>query len=44
MLLTNDLTNICSEITQIRLIYEWLTLARFEGVENSGRNECVLHR
>ena len=47
ILLTNDLTNICSEISKIRLIL-WMDSAckvnRLEEVEKLSRNECNLHR
>ena len=47
ILLTNDLTNICSEISKIRLIL-WMDstckVNRLEEVEKLSRNECNLHR
>ena len=46
-LLTNNLTNICSEISKIRLIL-WLvytsSVRGLEKVGKLGRNECTLHR
>ena len=47
ILLTNDLTNICSEISKIRLIL-WMDstckVNRLEEVEKLSRNKCNLHR
>ena len=47
ILLTNDLTNICSEISKIRLIL-WMDstckVNRLEEVEKLSGNECNLHR
>ena len=47
ILLTNDLTNICSEISKIRLIL-WMAytcnVKGLEEVEKLGRNECTLNR
>ena len=47
ILLVNDLTNICSEISKIRFIL-WMVytcnVKGLEEVEKLGRNECTLHR
>ena len=47
ILLTNDLTNICSEISKIRLIL-WMAytcnVKGLEEVEKLSRNECTLNR
>ena len=47
VLLKNDLTNICSEISKIRLIL-WMAytcnVKGLEEVEKLGRNECTLNR
>ena len=46
-LLTNDLTNICSEISKTRLILSIVYTCNVKGLEEAeklGRNECTLHR
>ena len=47
ILLKNDLTNICSKISKIRLILSMVYTCNVKGleeVEKLGRNECTLHR
>ena len=47
ILLAKELTNICSEISEIRMIL-WMVytcnVKRLEQVETLGRNVCTLHR
>ena len=47
ILLTNNLTNICSKISKIRLILWMVYTCNVKGLEEveelGGRNECTLH-
>ena len=47
ILLTDDLTKICSEISKIRLVLYMVYTCNINGleeVEKLGRNGCPLHR